>query len=169
MKKFFPKGTLALLIATTMLFAFNTLPDPANLSGQWKLNEKKSELGDFGARFTPRSIKIEQKADAITISKTIPGFNGGEDVVTNETLSFDGKVSETKAFGNSPKKSTAKWSDDGQSLIINYTIVFDRNGQTTEFKGTETWSVTKDGNLSLQTVSSSPRGENTTKAIYDKG
>lgn len=72
-------------------------------------------------------------------------------------MRFDGKESETTVFGNSKKKSLVKWSDDGQMLTISYTILFERNGQTSEIKGTETWGLTKDGLLSLVTVSSSPR------------
>jgi len=164
MKPVFRK-LLPLLIAPAFLLSFTSKPARVDLSGDWKLNESKSELGEFGGRFAARSIKIEQKEDAITISKTAPTRDG--DATTTETLSFDGKVSESTAFGNAPKKSVAKWSDDGQSLGISYTIVFDRNGQTSEIKGTETWSL-KDGSLSQVTVSSSSRGENTTKAMYDK-
>lgn len=160
------KKTLSFLIVSICLLSFVVLPEKINLSGEWKLNEGKSELGDFGSRFAARTIKVEQKEDAITISKTAPSFNGG-DATTTETLSFDGKESETTVFGSSKKKSVAKWADDGQSLTISYTIAFERDGQTTEIKGTETWSL-KDGALSLQTVSSSPRGEMTIKAVYEK-
>lgn len=160
------KKLLAILIAPAFLLAFTSIPAKINLSGEWKLNEGKSELGDFGARMAARTIKVDQKDDAITITKTSPSFNGDE-VTTTETLSFDGKVSETTVFGTSTKKSTAKWADDGQSLAISYTILFERNGQTTEIKGTETWSLA-DGALSLVTVSSSPRGETTIKGIYTK-
>ena len=166
MKKFFSKQLLLLLLAPALLSSFISFTDRANFAGEWKLNEGKSELGEFGGRFAARSIKIEQKEDAITISKTAPGFNG-EEITTTETLKFDGKESETTVFGSSKKKSTLKWSDDSQSFVINYSIMFERNGQTSEFKGTETWSL-KDGALSLITVSSSPRGENTTKAVYNK-
>lgn len=167
MKKYFSKQLLSFLIAPALLLSFTSVPDRVNFSGEWKLNEGKSELGDFGGRFAARTIKVEQKEDAITIAKTAPSFGGG-DATTTETLTFDGKESETTVFGNSKKKSTAKWSDDGQTLTISYSILFERDGQTNEFKGTETWTLTKEGSLSLVTVSSSPRGENTTKAVYDK-
>ncbi|MFI5133529.1 MAG: hypothetical protein ACHQEB_04290 [Chitinophagales bacterium] len=157
----------ALLIAPALLLSFTFTGDHANFSGQWKLNEGKSELGDFGGRFAARTIKVDQKDDAITIAKTAPSFQG-DDVTTTETITFDGKESETTVFGGAKKKSVAKWSDDGSTLTISYTITFDQNGQTSEFKGTETWSLTKEGSLSLVTVSSSPRGDNTTKAVYDK-
>lgn len=160
------KRILSLLSAPVLLLSFASLPDRANFSGEWKLNEGKSELGDFG-RFAARTIKIDQLPDAITVSRTAPSFNG-DDVTTTETLSFDGKESETTVFGGAKKKSAAKWSDDSQSLSITYSIAFERNGQTSEFKGTETWTLTKEGSFSLVTVSSSPRGESTTKAIYEK-
>jgi hypothetical protein len=165
MKYFSVKNLLTLLIAPALLLSFTSKPDRANFSGDWKLNEGKSELGQFG-RFAATKIKVEQKDDAISISKTAASFQGGENTTT-ESLTFDGKVSETTVFGGSKKKSTAKWSDDGQTLTVSYTIAFERDGQTTEFKGTETWTM-KDGSLSIVTVSSSPRGENTTKAIYTK-
>ena len=168
MNSSFAKKIIGLLIVPVILFSFAFLPDKANFSGSWSLNEGKSDLGQRG-RFAARSIKSEQKDDAITISKTSPGFNGGADVTTSETLSFDGKESETTAFGNSKKKSILKWADDGQSFTITSTTLFERDGQTTEIKSTETWSLTDGGKaLSITTVSSSPRGEFTTKGVYDK-
>ena len=162
MKKFL----FLLLAPAVILLSFASMPDKANFSGDWKLSEGKSDLGQFGARFTPTAIKVDQKADAITISRTRPGFNGGDPVTTSLTYGFDGKETESTGFGNSKMKSTAKWSDD-QTLIINSTTTFERDGQTSEFKGTETWTM-KDGSLSVLSVTTSPRGENTVKAMYDK-
>ena len=156
----------SLIVPALVLLSFSSIPDKANFSGDWKLNDGKSELGEFGARFTPTAIKVDQKADNITIAKTRPGFNGGEPVTTSMTLTFDGKETETTGFGNSKTKSTAKWNDD-QTLVINNTTSFERNGQTSEFKSTETWTL-KDGSLSVVTVSNTQRGETTVKAMYDK-
>ncbi len=164
--KLVSKKLMGLLIAPAILLSFTVTGDKANFSGDWKLNEDKSELGNFG-RFAARSIKVEQKTDAIVITKTSPSFNGGDPVVSDETLTFDGKESETTVFGGSKKKSTAKWSDDGQTMTVSYSILFERDGQSSEFKGTETWSL-KDGMLSVVTLSNSPRGETTTKALYGK-
>lgn len=155
-----------LLIAPAIFMSFTFKTAKANFSGEWKLNEGKSELGDFGARFTATAIKVEQKESDITIARTTPGFNGGDPVTTSLTLTYDGKVTESTVFGSAKRKSTAKWSDD-QTLVINHVTTFERDGQTSEFKGTETWSM-KDGSLSVVTVSSSPRGETTTKAVYTK-
>src|SRR5215831_674472 len=154
MKKF----SFLLIAPALAVLSFISLPDRANFSGDWKLNEGKSELGDFGARFAPTAIKVDQKADAISIARTRPGFNGGDPVTTTISLTFDGRETESTGFGNSKTKSTAKWTDD-QTLVINSTTSGERNGQAFEIKGTETWTL-KDGSLSIVSVSSSARGEN---------
>ena len=129
MKKIFSGNILfSLLIPAVMLFSFATFADHANFSGDWKLNESKSELGDFGARVA-RSVKAEQKENAITITRTTPGFNGGDPVTTSLTLTFDGKVTESEGFGGSKRKSTASWSDDGKTLTVSTTTSFERDGQ----------------------------------------
>ena len=167
MKKIFSgKVLFSLLAPAVILFSFLSFADRANFSGDWKLNEGKSELGEFGGR-VPRSIKVEQKEADITVSKTRPGFNGGDPVTTTITMSFDGKVAESTGFGGSKSKSTASWSADGQVLNINTSTTFERDGQTSESKSAETWTV-KDGVLTIVTNSSSPRGESTTKASYNK-
>jgi hypothetical protein len=163
MKKMF----FSFLVPAIFLVSFTTVADRANFSGDWKLDESKSELGEFGGRVA-RSLKTEQKENEITITRTTPGFNGGDPVTTTVTLMYDGKVTESEGFGGAKRKSTAKWSGDGQTLTVNNTIVFERDGQTSEFKSTETWTMTKDGLLSVVTQSNSPRGESTTKAIYTK-
>lgn len=168
MKKFsFKKMFYALLMPAVVLFSFTTVADRANFSGDWKLDESKSELGEFGGRVA-RSIKADQKDNDITIARTTPGFNGGDPVTNTVTLTFDGKVTESEGFGGSKRKSTASWSDDGSTLTVNTTTTFERDGQTSEFKSTETWTLTKDGLLSVVAHSNSPRGESTTKAIYKK-
>ena len=157
----------ALLIPCFILFSFTTVNYRANFSGDWKLDESKSELGNAAGR-TARSLKAEQKENDITISRTTPGFNGGDPVTTTYTVTYDGKVTESEGFGGSKRKSTGKWSDDGLTLTNNSVMNFERDGQTMEFKSNETWSLTSDGLLSVVTHSSSPRGETTTKAIYSK-
>jgi len=168
MKKVFSgKVLFSLLAPAVILFSFLSLADRPNFSGDWKLNEGKSELGEFGGRVA-RSIKVEQKEANITIARTSPGFNGGDPITTTFTLTFDGNVTESAGFGGSKRKTTAAWSADAQTLTVNSTTQFERDGQTSESKSTETWTLTKEGALSIVTHSTSPRGESTTKALYDK-
>ena len=163
----FSKKLLVFLIAPVLFFSFTSLPDRANFSGEWKLNEGKSDLGQF-APFAPRTIKVDQKNDSITISKTAPTFSG-DNVTVIETLPFDGKEIESTVFGTSKRKASAKWSDDGQTLIITFNIMLDFNGQTTEIKGTEVWVLTDSGKtLVSQNNSSSSFGDIAAKGVYEK-
>jgi len=167
MKLFFSgKVLFSLLAPAVLLFSFMSFADRADFSGNWKLNEGKSELGDFAARVN-RTVKVEQKDADITISTTRPGFNGGDDVTTTTTMTFDGKVTESEGFGGSKRKTSVKWSDDGKTLTVSSVMQFERDGQTSEFKSTETWTMSGAA-LSIVTNSTSPRGESTTKAIYEK-
>ena len=66
-------------------------------------------------------------------------------------------------------KSTARWSDDGQTMTVNSVRSFDENGETADFKVTEVWKLINDGkSISVQVNSSSTSGENTMKLVYDK-
>jgi hypothetical protein len=168
MKKVFSGMTMySLLIPAILLFSFTTIADRANFSGEWKLDEAKSELGEFGGRVA-RSLKAEQNDNSIAITRTTPGFNGGDPVTSTLTLSFDGKVTESEGFGGSKRKSSASWSADGQTLTVTTTTLFERDGQTNEFKSTEIWSKTAEGLLSVVSKSSSPNGDRVTKAVYGK-
>lgn len=167
MKKSIIHNASFLLLSFFLLASFTTA-DRINLTGSWKLNEGKSEFGEFGPRFAASKIKVDQKSDAISISKTSRNFEDQE-VTATETVGFDGKPAESTLFGTSKRKSVAKWSDDGQTLNISFTLYFDFNGETMEIPGTEVWSISNGGKtLSLQTTSSTPQGDITTKAVYDK-
>jgi len=169
MKNFLRAKSLTALLAFAMIIssAATLSAQRAGFSGNWKLDESKSELGEFAARVA-HTIKTEQKDESIAVTKTTPGFNGGEDITSTVNLTFDGKVVESEGFGGSKRKSTAKWSDDGKTLTINTTTNFERDGQSFEFKSTEKWTITADGLLSIATNSTSPRGDSSTKAIYKK-
>lgn len=132
------------------------------------MNEGKSELGQFGARGASGKVVIEQKADAVSFTKTSASFTG-EEVTATETLTSNGKESETTVFGTAKKKSTLQWAADGKTFTITFSIVFERNGQSFNLNGIETWSLYAEGkSLSVQTALTTPQGDITTKAAYDK-
>ena len=138
-----------------------------NFSGEWNLNKEKSSFGEFGENIAPKKITINSADNSITIERLSPNFDGG-DYTTKEVLTFDGKESESVLFASNKKKSTAKWSTDGQSLLVNSIINFDIQGQMTEIKVEEVWKLTADGQLSLQSTSNSSFGTMEMKLVYDK-
>jgi len=163
MKKisFFLAGAFACLLATAAII------HAVNFSGEWTLNKEKSELGDIGENIAPKKITINSKDNSIDIERLSPSFEGGE-YTTKETLTFDGKETEIKLTGNNKRKSTAKWSADGQSMLVSSIMNWDINGEMTEIKVEETWKLTPEGKLSLVSVSNSSFGTLEMKMIYDK-
>lgn len=164
------KSPLVLAVAVITFFcsAITPVNFAVNFTGEWKLNEQKSELGQFG-RMAAKSLKVNGQSDSISYERTSTS-QAGEPVITKESLTFDGKESEsTISGGNAKKKSSAKWSDDGQSLVINSTILLNRDGETMEIKVKETWKLTDNGNsLLIESNSTSSFGENSMKLVYDK-
>jgi hypothetical protein len=151
---------LSLVAVSSLLFAFTVAP--TDYSGTWKLNEGKSELGQFGARGAASKITIEQKAEDITVMRSLGTVELKESLV-------NGKEVESAGFNNSKKKATLKWAADGQTFVVNGIIAIDMNGQSFELTTVENWSLSADGKtLTLQTTITTPQGEFSTKGVYDK-
>lgn len=167
MKRNFLKQLFIFIAAPVFLFSFISKPDHADFSGQWQLNEGKSELGQF-SNFATKSIKATQNETSIAISKTSASMEG-DDVTTEETLTFDGKESESKLFGDSKKKATMKWAEDGQSFTITFSLSLDFGGQQMDITGTEKWSLSDGGKtLVVESNSTSSFGDMVTKSVFDK-
>jgi dipeptidyl aminopeptidase/acylaminoacyl peptidase len=143
--------------------AFAAKPD---FSGQWKLNEGKSEIGE--GRFRPSAtLEVKQDKTNLVVVSTRTGRDGTEQK-TESTYSLDGKET-TSGDENRTTVSTVKWSDDGKSLAIHSKRSFTREGQTFETETDETWMLGEGGKvLSIQSKSSSSRGESSAKLVYDK-
>jgi hypothetical protein len=167
MKQFSFKTLPLFFVGVAFLSAFMLKPAPTDFSGKWKLNESKSELGQF-ANFATRVIEAQQNAEAISISRTAPSFDGN-DVTTKEQLTFDGKEAESTFIADSKKKSVASWADDGKMLKITYSFKMEFGGQSNEIKGTEAWTLSDDGKmLTVKGKSSSSFGDIETTSVYEK-
>ena len=170
-------GKKSVLLLTAGFFTLTSMAqDRADFSGEWKLNESKSELvrGQFplcifgGDRMRSKTMKIAGHADFLTVDVASSSPDGAL-VTRQEKLIFDGKEREATFVGSPRDKSTARWSDDGQTMTVNSVRSFDTNGETADFKVTEVWKLINDGkSISVQVNSSSTSGENTMKLVYDK-
>jgi hypothetical protein len=164
------KKTLVLTATAfiTICSAATVSAQKANFSGDWKLNEGKSELGQFGGRMAAKKIKLDGQTESLAVQRFSVGQDGAE-ITTSEKLTFDGKATESTVFGGSKKSAVAKWSDDGKALNVNSTINFERDGQAIEIKITEKWTLSEDGkSLTIESTSNSSFGTNTMKLVYDK-
>jgi hypothetical protein len=171
-------GKKAVLLLTTGLFTLTSMAqDFARFSGEWKLNESKSEfvqqfpLCIFGGgdRMRSKTMKIAGHADFITVD-VASSSSDGELVIRQEKLTFDGKESEATFVGRPREKSTAKWSDLGRTMTVNSVRSFDINAEKADFKVTEVWKLTNDRkSISVQVVSAANSGGvNIMKLVYDR-
>lgn len=164
------------LLLTAGFFTLTSMAqDYVNFSGEWKLNESKSELiGQFplcifgGDRMRSKTMKIAAQADFLTVDVANSAPDGAL-VTRQEKLMFDGKESQATYVGTPREKSAARWSDEGQTITVNSVRSFDTNGKTADFKVTEVWKLINGGkSISIQVNSSSISGEKTMKLVYDK-
>ena len=156
-------ATLCLLI---LIPARSQAAEKINFSGEWTLNESKSEIGEGRFRSSPK-ISVKQNENIIVIERTRAGRDGQTRVTTDE-ITLDGKVVENKNENRS-SKTTAEWSDNGNSLTIKSDMVMSRQGRTFEFKSVEIWQLSGDGNtLTIKSSTSSSRGESSVTLVYDK-
>jgi hypothetical protein len=153
MKKisFLIAGAFAFIMATAAVI------HSVNLSGEWTLNKGKSEFGQYGENIAPKKITINSTDNSVTIERLSPTMTG-EEYTNKETLTFDGKEASSVLWASNTKKSTAKWSADGQSMLVSSIINFDNNGEKMEITVEEIWKLTADGQLSLQSTSNSSFG-----------
>lgn len=159
--------TIAFLVSFLLIPMGSFAQDEkVNFSGEWSFNESKSDMGE--GRFPATSkLTIKQEGNNLTVERLQTGRDGQERKSTQE-LTLDGKESEN-ATGRGTRKSVVTWSDDGKTLTIKSTMVFNRGGETMEMKSIEQWKLTGGGKiLSIESSSSTPRGERKATMIYDK-
>ena len=130
--------------------------DKADFSGEWALNEDKSETGE--SRFGPsKTLKITQAENSLVIERN-----------NKREFTLDGieKLTEDE---RGTTKSTASWSEDGKTLTLNSHRKMTRGDQTFEITTKETWELSSDGRtLTINSSRSTPRGEMNSVLVYNK-
>ncbi len=152
----------SLLLIPTAAFA----GEKTDFTGEWTLNEDKSDLGERGA-FAASKIAVKQEGNTITIERTRTGRDG-EERTNSETLTMDGKENIRESERGS-STSVLTWSDDGTALTIKSKREFNRQGEIFEMNSTEVWTLAEDGKiLKIQSDISSSRGERSVSLVYEK-
>jgi len=151
------------LLSSASIFAQDKKTD---FSGSWKLNESKSQMGEGRGRMAATKMKITQAASVLTNEKTSVR-QSGEEVTSTEKVTFDGKETDNSA-NNRKRKSIASWSADGKVLTVNSNTIFDRDGNTMEIKAVEVYTLSTDDTITIESSSSSSRGDFKATLVYDK-
>jgi hypothetical protein len=155
--------TMAALLTS---FAVHTAVGQAkpNFAGTWKLNVEKSDPaggmgggGGGGGGAAPGPLTITQTATELVTEQTF-----GEQV-RKATYYLDGRESTNPGMRGGESKSKARW--DGNSLIIETTMMMGENAMTTKTVRT----LSEDGKtMTTVTTRPGPSGETTRKAVFDK-
>ena len=166
-KKDAMKTKYLIMLATVIIFSgfaaseSNYLKD-TDFSGEWVLNSDESELGERSRR--PKTLTISQDKAIVSVKSIRTGRNGEENEVT-ETFNLNGE--EVTSGRGGATKSTATW--EGKNLSISSSRTMNRNGNSMVIKGTQTWELSNGGKtLTISGTNSTPRGENTFVAVYNK-
>jgi hypothetical protein len=136
-----------------------------NFSGEWKLDREKTTLSE--GRLYLSKIKISQEKDILQTTRTYTNQNG-EQYPFDEEITVDGEEREIVIY-EMKRRTAAKWSEDGKSLIIKSITKYWGDSGEEEFSIDETWDVDKKGNvLSIDYTTNSVWGTNTGTSFFNK-
>ncbi|TFH25988.1 MAG: hypothetical protein E4H10_08305 [Bacteroidia bacterium] len=148
-------------VLALVLFSSMAIGQKVNYSGEWKLNESKSQLGyDFS--LAPASISITHTKKALDL-KTVNVWDGTE-VVSESHITLDGSETENKGFGESIAKSTAEVDKATNAIKIVTKGSAEGVGDWTSTQN----MLLKEGNLVIQFEAVSDMGEIAETYVFDK-
>ncbi len=162
-------------LSLIIILAFMLLPLTGNaqgsksdFSGTWTMNADKSDAPGQGGgmRMGGGNFVSKQEANLLTVDRTRTNQNG-EAMTTTSKYTLDGKES-VNSTGRGNSKSVATWSADGKTLNIKTAMTIDMNGETRTINTAEVWTLTDPKTLSVKTSRTTPDGDRTTNAVYDK-
>jgi hypothetical protein len=148
-----------------LVFAFALLSSTAigqkfNLSGEWKLNEDKSELG-YEFSLAPKAMTVVHTKK--TLDQTIVSEWDGVDYESKQHFTLDGKVCENTGFEDAVTKSTAIYDKKAKTIKI----VTTGTVQGMDYTLTQVYSL-KDGDMIIESEAASDMGEMFETFVYEK-
>jgi hypothetical protein len=148
--------TLVILSLITLIVSAQT-----DFSGKWKLNKEKSTLNEQFSMAPPEMIIIQAGND-MDVEKHV-SFDGNEFTIKDK-YTLDGNECINQGMMDTKKKSTAVFSEDKTSLTIISKMSMDDGSDMT----IKEVYIIENGNLVLNSSSSSSWGEMKEKMVYDK-
>ena len=136
-----------------------------NFSGEWILDKEKTELTESPLYLS--KIKISQEENGMQTTRTYTN-QYGEQYPFDEEITVEGEEKEIVIY-EMKRRTSARWSEDGKSLIINSTTKYWGNSGEEEFIIEERLSLDKTGKiLSIEYASDSVRGKDSGTNFYKK-
>lgn len=143
-----------------VLFSSLAIGQKVNYSGEWKLNEAKSELG---SEFSLAPARITVKHSRKTLDMQIVNVWDGQEIVNDQHYTLNGKEVENLGFAESVTKSTAEVDKKSKAIII----VTKGSAEGMDYTLTQLISL-KDGNLIMNSEAASDMGELIEIYVYEK-
>ena len=143
------------------------LIDPASnpMSGNWILNEQKS-MSIRGFANSAYKMNIVQLGNELMIEQSFI-VEWGDDRVAHETIMVNGEELSTATPWGAEQLKSHRWENG--NLVINTTVNFTRDGQTSEMKSGEIWTINDDRTeLTIQSKAQTPRGEQVSELFYER-
>jgi hypothetical protein len=147
-------------VLALVLFSSVAIGQKVNYSGEWKLNEAKSELG---AEFSLAPASITIKHTKKTLDMKIVNVWVGQEIVNDQHYTLDGKETENIGFAESVTKSTAVVNKETKAIKI----ATNGSAEGMDFTLTQVISL-KDGNLVVEAEAAADMGELIETYVYDK-
>lgn len=149
---FFRFGALLALLVVS-LFA------KPNVSGDWKLNNSKSDLGPMPP---PSSMTMKIAHDDPKLKVAVKQVGDQGEFEWEAAYTTDGKESKNEVRGN-PSVSVVKWA--GDALVLDTKAKWEDNELTINDK----WTLSEDGKtLTVERKFSSSMGEMQQKLVFEK-
>ncbi len=149
------------IVLSLVLFSSVAIGQKVNYSGDWKLNESKSELGyDFS--MAPASISVDHSKKVLDLKST--NVWEGQEMVSESHFTLDGKETTNIGFGDSETVSTAVADKKTKALTI---ITNGDSEGVGEWTSTQVMSM-KDGNLVIAFEAASDMGGLVETYVFDK-
>jgi len=147
-------------ISTLVFLSATALGQKVNFSGEWTLNEGKSELG-YEFSLAPKAMTVEHTKKTLDLTN-VSEWDGQEyESKTHYTL--DGELCENPGLEGSVTKSTASFDKKTKTLKI----VTDGEVQGMSYTLTQVMSM-KDGNLVVESQAAADMGEMFETFVFDK-
>ncbi len=163
--------TLAFILTAAASAAFAQTPD---LSGEWKLNPGRSDLGEMATLSPEIAMSIRQDGEAIAILKNITIM--GKPIVKKFRYTLDGKESLNAGESLKDLKGTAAFENgvliirsEQEGLELTSTGNEEPDVKYFKFDSTEKFRLAADGKtLTVIQSGQTPDGPRTTTFVFEK-
>ena len=158
------RAGLSMLVLLCVFVSIGLAQNATDFSGTWTIDKEKTELSRAGLYLS--KIEVMQKGDSLIAKRTYVNRDG-EHYPFTERLTLDGKETKIEIY-DMPRTSSAKLSEDKQSIDLVSTVTYYGDYGATDIQITEKWSMGEGKVLKIHSTSKTDEGERELAAFYKK-